>query len=167
MNHCIKASILMLASLWIAGCASVADSQNRAMDHYRAELEKERQMPKEAQDQYYETALWYNPTLWQSENATKMANHQGAKKAQEAIEQDFYSCVQAADEVEKGISAQIGGIDPIQITHARASVEVCMVAKKYRGKDRSQKLICESSDSDVLPICSLARDEVLNYRGWG
>lgn len=157
----------MLTSLWIVGCASVADSQNRAMDNYRAELEKERLMTQEQRDQYYETALWYNPILWQSENASKGGNRQNGEKVAEAIEQDFYSCVKAADEIEKGISAQIGGIDPIQITHARASVEVCMVAKKYRGKDSTQKLICESSDSDVLPICSLARDEILNYRSWG
>ncbi len=148
--------------LWLlAGCSSVLDQQTAKMDDYRSTLDQERLMTEKEREALYADSLWYNPELWQLNQQITSAT----KREQQ--QQDFFACVQSAEALEKGISEQIGGIDPIQITHARATIEVCMISKKYQAIDREKALICESPESDVLPICTFSRDLILDYRGWG
>lgn len=155
-----KVALIGNALMLIAGCSNVLVEQTAKMDNYRAELDKEPLMSEKARQQFYETQLWYNPSLWQAKNARQGSS---AKK----IKEDFFGCVSVAEEIEKNISAEIGGRDPIQTTHARATIEVCMISKKYQATDREKKLICESAGSDVLPICDFSHDVILDYRGWG
>lgn len=149
--------------LLLAGCSSVLKEQTAKMDDYRSKLDQERLMTKEERESYYKEQLWYNPALWQTTNHSK----QKGKAEEKMRTQEFFACVQAAEEIEKGISEQIGGRDPIQTTHARATIEVCMISKKYQAIEPKRALICESPESDVLPICTFSRDVVLDYRSWG
>lgn len=155
----VSGIILML----LTGCSNVLERQTAKMDDYRANLDQERLMAEKERESHYKKQLWYNPALWKSQN-----HHNLNSKAEEKQRtQDFFACVHAAEEIEKGISEQIGGRDPIQTSHARATIEVCMISKKYQAIDSGSTLICESPDSDVLPICTFSQDAVLDYRGWG
>lgn len=156
MNFSSKVVVSSTVFLLISGCSSILEQQTAKMDSYRSTIDQERLMSKEVREQQYRAQLWYNPELWQAQNSAAVNKKQRT--------QDFFGCVQAAEEIEKGISDQIGGIDPIQTIHARATIEVCMVSKKYRAVDSQQKLICESSESDVLPICDFSHDLILDYR---
>ncbi len=147
--------------LLLVGCSSVLKEQTAKMDHYRSKLDQERLMTEKEREALYADTLWYNPALWQLNQQSVSAIKREQKQ------QDFFACVQAAEAIEKGISEQIGGIDPIQVTHARATIEVCMISKKYQAIDGKKALICESPESDVLPICTFSRDLILDYRGWG
>ena len=152
-----RLGVMALLLLFVVGCASIAHKQEESMNAYRAIIDSESKMPKEARDALYEKQLWYSHNAWQ-----KQDSRQKLKSGQ--LEQEFLQCLQTAEAIEKGISEKMGGIDPIQIVHARASVEVCMVTKGNIGTDRSKLLICEADEYDVLPICLMARTEVLNYR---
>lgn len=182
MKQWIKVVVMVSISAFFVGCASVADLQNSKMAGYRADIEREYAMSDAAREQYYQDALWFQPSLWKAESTQDALISGAGQRDQNSRDhnlrsqdlrdhdlrsQDFYSCVQAADAIESGISEQIGGIDPIQIIHARASVELCMVSKEYRAIDPRQTLICESPKSDVLPICVFLQEMVLNYRSWG
>ena len=155
-----KIALMSTALVLIVGCSSVLEQQTAKMDDYRSALDKEQLMSEKERQSFYDAQLWYNPNLWQVQNARKGSN---AKQ----LKQDFFGCVSVAEEIEKNISAEIGGRDPIQTTHARATIEVCMISKKYQAIDREKKLICESEGSDVLPICDFSNDVILDYRGWG
>lgn len=161
MKSSLKVVVSSTIFMLLAGCSSVLEQQTAKMDDYRSELDKERLMSQEAREKQYQDQLWYNPELWQAKKGSKTANDKKLRT------QDFFGCVQTAEEIEKNISQQIGGRDPIQTTHARATIEVCMISKQYQAIDRTRKLICESPSSDVLPICDFSNDVILDYRGWG
>ncbi len=159
MKSSLKVVVIGTVLMLMAGCSSVVEQQTAKMDDYRSELDRERLMSQEAREQQYQNQLWYNPELWQSRDVRKMANDPKQRT------QNFFACVQTAEEIEKGISQQIGGRDPIQTTHARATIEICMISKGYQAIHPSRQLICESEGSDVLPICSFSQDVILDYRG--
>ena len=144
----------------ITGCSHVEQLQQQAMDEYRSSLQTESEMAPKLREQLYMSSLWYNPELWKKTDAPTMS-----KKQQETERaHTFLECLKIADAIEAGISEKIGGRDPIQMIHARANVEVCMISNDYQAIDKAQRLICEADESDVLPVCVFARSEVLNYR---
>lgn len=157
----VSGTILML----LAGCSTVLEQQTAKMDDYRSVVDQEQLMTKEVREKLYQDQLWYNPDLWQSHKSSQKSSQKTTIAKQRT--QDFFGCVQTAEEIEKNISVQIGGRDPIQTIHARATIEICMISKQYQAIDRSRKLICESEGSDVLPICDFSHDVVLDYRSWG
>lgn len=149
-------SIVVTLSV-VTGCANIALKQEESMDAYRKVIDQESLMSDSERDTLYQKQLWYSHDAWRKRDQKSMP-----KKGQ--IETDFLQCLQSAKAIEQGISEQIGGVDPIQIIHARASVEICMVSRGYVGKDSTQRLVCETDQYDVLPICLLSRFDVLEYR---
>ena len=144
----------------LTGCSHVEQLQQQAMDDYRSTLKTESEMLPKMREQLYMSSLWYNPALWE-----KQSSQSTSKKAQETERaHTFLECLKIADAIEAGISEQIGGRDPIQMIHARANVEVCMISNDYQAINKETRLICEADESDVLPVCLFARREVLNYR---
>lgn len=153
----IRNTVIGMSLFFVVGCAGVAQKQADSMDHYRDQVELESQMTKSDREALYKAQLWYGHSAWQKKK-------QSTQLAKGQLEREFLECLQSAEAIEKGISEKMGGIDPIQIIHARASVEVCMVTKGNTGVDASKLLICETDEYDVLPICLMARTEVLSYR---
>ena len=155
--------LLIACALLLTGCSSVMQAQNEAMDHYRSIILEEAKLDAGAREKLYQEEGWYQEKAWR-----KWGENAGEKKispeASALRTRDFVECLDAANAIESGISERMGGRDPIQIIHGRATVEVCMVSRGYHLIQYKTPLICETDHYDVLPVCHFARDEILNYR---
>lgn len=144
------------AMLFLSACSHIEQSQYQAMDQYRAVIAQEQGWDEATREEIFLDQIWYNPALWQRTD--------GKTATEGELEKAFLGCLTGAKSVEEGISSNIGGKDPIQIIHARATVELCMVSKGYQPINKNRALICESDYYDVLPVCYFSRDLVRNYR---
>lgn len=154
-------------ALLLSGCGSVMQAQQEAMDHYRAIILEEAQLDNSTREQLYQQEGWYQEKIWQKREKGGKIDGKDASLSPEASAlrtRDFVECLESANAIEAGISERMGGRDPIQIVHGRATVEVCMVTRGYHLIPPHRSLICETDQYDVLPVCHFARREILNYR---
>lgn len=142
--------------LFLSACSHIETSQYAAMAQYRAVIAQEQSWDDQTRETIFLDQIWYNPALWQRADSVKVTEGE--------LEKAFLGCLEGAKSVEEGISSNVGGKDPIQIIHARATVELCMISKGYQPINRSRAFICESDHYDVLPVCYFSRDLVRNYR---
>lgn len=154
--------LLIACTLLLTGCSSVMHSQNEAMDHYRSIILEEAKLDAKEREKLYQTEGWYQEKVWQKGSSREEIRL--TPEASALRTRDFVECLDAANAIESGISERMGGRDPIQIIHGRATVEVCMVSRGYHLLPYTTPLICETDHYDVLPVCHFARHEILNYR---
>ncbi len=156
LRNLLSKQMIILTAMLLTACSHIENAQYQAMDQYRAVIVQEQGWDEVTREEIFLDQIWYNPALWQRAD--------GKTATEGEIEKAFLGCLTGAKSVEEGISSNVGGKDPIQIIHARATVELCMVSKGYQPINKSRALICESDYYDVLPVCYFSRDLVRNYR---
>ena len=141
----------------VVGCASITQKQDESLASFRDVIVQETKLSDSEREALYQDQLWYSHDAWKKRDPK--ANLQKGE-----LETIFLECLKASEAIENGISAKIGGKDPVQFMHARATVEICMIGNGFVTKDERKTLICEADEYDVLPICLMARYDVLEQQ---